>query len=63
MFQLDPMQLAIGAIFEMCDFFSPNKRKEIVGICTKMLDFRFSIHRLGSYQRIIIAFLIQFQNW
>ena len=41
MFQLDPMQLAIGAIFEMCDFFSPNKRKKIVGICTKMFGFSF----------------------
>ena len=40
-FSWTPCSLLLEPYLKCVIFFSPNKRKEIVGICTKMFDFSF----------------------
>ena len=61
------MQLAIGAIFEMCDFFSLQiNERRFLEFALKCLILGFFLNvRLGSSQWIIIDFQFNFRigNW
>ena len=48
MFQLDPMQLAIGAIFEMCDFFLQINERKLLEFTLKCSILVFSIDTVAS---------------
>ena len=62
-FSWTPCSLLLEPYLKCVIFFLQINERRLLEFALKCSVLVFSINRLGSSQRIIIAFFIQFQNW